>query len=83
MWHRTHAEEAVEALASAGFAILGLDVRQYFDDGTFIEAPWSAFEPHRDDPALDADRGRQAALNSLLRLEAADLDEYEWVLITW
>lgn len=83
MWHRTDAAAAVAALAAAGHVVLGLDVRRYDEHDTFIEAPWSAFEPLGDARSLDAARGRQVATDALIQLEAADLDEYDWVLVTW
>jgi hypothetical protein len=74
-WCSKDAERAVNALAGAGLVILGLDLREY-DDGLFIEAAWSVFEPTG---TSDVEAGRSAALPALARPDCFG----NAVLITW
>lgn len=86
-WPQDTAKAAITALADAGFVIVGLDVRSYFD-GT-REVPMSSCDPDpRLSPDRNAARGKEAALEAL-----ADIDLYApknpdgdadiWVLVTW
>lgn len=72
-WPLFQASDAIEALAGSGRLILGLDIRDYQSDGTFIEVPWSSYT------GSDVEEARVFAL-SVLNHE--DLPG-EWVLITW
>ncbi len=76
MWPADYAGSAIDALAEGGFIVLGLDVRDYHDDGRFVECPWSDFRPTGRD---DAARDRQAALDALGRSPLPG----QWVLVTW
>ncbi|MEM9654699.1 MAG: hypothetical protein AAGA65_21595 [Actinomycetota bacterium] len=81
MWRRADAEGAIQALASSGLVVLGLDVRRYLPDGRFQEAAWSALASEHSD---DAATGCAEALAALARLDDVDdLDGYDWVLVTW
>jgi hypothetical protein len=75
-WRSDAAERAVNALADAGRVILGLDLREYDNDGRFFETAWSAFEPTGSN---DVERGRSAALAALARPDRTG----NAVLITW
>lgn len=75
-WQADDAEQAVNALADAGLIILGLDLRDYEDDGRFFEVAWSSFEPTGSD---DVERAREAALAALARPDRTG----NAVLITW
>jgi hypothetical protein len=90
MWPFDEAEAAINALASAGKVILGLDLRSDGPvlqserrDGLATEVPWSSFEPL--DAATAVADGRGAALDELRRPGCGDLaaEGYMWVLITW
>ncbi|MEW9870972.1 hypothetical protein [Arthrobacter sp. HS15c] len=73
MWPGSQAPAVIEALANAGRLILGLDIRNYGADGTFVEVPWSSYT------GSDLQEGRDFALEVLSH---GDLPG-EWVLITW
>lgn len=72
-WHVRDAPAVLGALADAGRVVLGLDLRDYDDDGTFIEVAWSVYN------GADPVEARQAALEALAR-EGLPGD---WALITW
>ncbi len=84
-WPPNDTREAVIALADSGRVVLGLDVRDYGEDGRFFEHAWSAFEP------ADVERGdvpsasREAALDALTRLEESEhwASSSAKVLVTW
>ena len=76
MWSRAAAEYAIEALAAADRVVLGLDIRDYQPDGSFIEIAWSSFEPNGGD---EVDQGRRAALEALRSRPLPG----EWILVTW
>lgn len=42
-WPISQASAAIEALADSGRLVLGLDIRDYQSDGTFLEVPWSSY----------------------------------------
>ena len=44
-WPNEHAAFAIEALADAGFLILGLDARTHHPDGSLSEVPVSDYSP--------------------------------------
>jgi len=73
----------IEALAAAGRIVLGLDLRRYEPDQSFLEAPWTIFDPsigpHEDLVAA----ARQVALSALRRADEGEWDQYDWVLVTW
>lgn len=75
-WPVSEAEAAINALADAGLVILGLDMREYDNDGRFFERPVSAYEPAGSN---DVEPARQAALEALQR--GRDLGNA--VLINW
>ena len=55
--------------------MLGLDLRDYDDDGNVFEAPWSSYD------GADPLRFRNAAMEALAR---EDRDQFgDWVLVTW
>ena len=72
-WHVRDAPAALSELAEAGRVVLGLDVRDYDDDGTFVETAWSVY------PGMDPVEAREAALEALTRDELPG----NWALITW
>ena len=76
MWPAERATSAIDALADFRRVVLGLDVRDYAPDGSFIEIAWSSFEPTGDD---DVANGRGAALDAM---ESRPLPG-NWVLVTW
>ena len=76
MWCLADAEDAIKALAEANRIVLGLDIRDYQEDGSFVEVAWSGFEPHGAD---DVSRGCRAALDSLRSRPVPG----DWVLVTW
>jgi hypothetical protein len=69
----SQAPAAIEALAGSGRLVLGLDIRDYQSDGTFIDVPWSSYA------GPDVEEARGFALSALSR---GDLPG-DWVLITW
>lgn len=76
MWRIEAAANAINALARAGRVVLGLDVRDYAFDGSFIEVAWSSYEPTGDG---DVEFARTAALAALEREALPG----EWVLVAW
>lgn len=72
-WHVSRAPAVIEGLAMEGRLVLGLDIRDYYADGTFIEVPWSVYN------GSDVRDARDLALEAL---SCGDLPG-EWVLITW
>lgn len=76
MWPASCAADAVRALTAAQEVVLGLDVRDYDSDESFVEIAWSSFEPSGAD---DVAGGSEAALSALQRGPLPD----GWVLVTW
>jgi hypothetical protein len=76
MWPADQAEDVVEALAAADQVVLGLDVRDYAPDGTYVETAWLSFEP---DGHEDVARSCRAALNALRDRPLPG----DWVLVHW
>ncbi len=72
-WPISQAPAAVEALASSGRLVLGLDIRDYQNDGTFIEVPWWSYT---------GSAVEEARIFALSVLRQDDLPG-NWVLITW
>ena len=72
-WHVRDAPAVLNELADAGRVVLGLDLRNYDEDGTFLENAWSVYEGS--DPA----EARETALQALARDELPG----DWALITW
>ena len=72
-WHLSQASNVIKALAEAGRKVLGLDIRHYETDDTFIEVAWSSYS------GSDVREARDFALDALRH---GDLPG-EWVLITW
>jgi hypothetical protein len=79
-WPFEAAAGAIEALAEAGFVILGLDVR-FQDDQSTRETAWSDFRPARVDREAEVRAGREAALEALARPDVREFGD--WILITW
>jgi hypothetical protein len=75
-WRVADAEAAVNALADAGLVILGLDMREYDEDGQFYEWAWSIYNPTGAD---DVEAARRSALEALRRPDRTG----NAVLITW
>ena len=76
-WALSHVTIALDALARANRVVLGLDVRDYNDDGTFIENAWSVFEPTGapNDPEI----ARQQAQSALMRPDLPG----DVIVVTW
>jgi hypothetical protein len=72
-WHVRDAPAVLSELAEAGRVVLGLDIRDYDDDGTFLEVAWSVYN------GADPVEAREAALAALVRDELPG----DWALITW
>lgn len=72
-WHVRDAPAVLGELAEVGRVALGLDMRDYDEDGTFLEVAWSVYE------GVDPVEARDAALRAL---EREDLPG-DWALITW
>lgn len=72
-WPASQASAVIEALAGSGRLILGLDIRDYQSDGTFIEVPWWSYT------GSDV---QEACSIALAVLSHGDLPG-EWVLVTW
>ncbi|HET7066611.1 MAG TPA: hypothetical protein VFI21_03320 [Nocardioides sp.] len=72
-WHVRDAPAVLSELAEAGRVVLGLDIRDYDDDGTFLEVAWSVYN------GADPIEARDAALGALAR----DQLPGDWALITW
>jgi len=77
---RSWARRAIDALAGAGFVVLGTDLRKYDAEGGVSEAPWSDVGSAA---LVDVETGRQAASEALSRADQGGLDDYDWVVITW
>ena len=43
-WHVQDAEAVLSELAAAGRVVLGIDMRDYDEDGSFLEIAWSVYE---------------------------------------
>jgi hypothetical protein len=62
-----------------------LDVEKYAPDGTFVEWPWSRFEPdasasHKE----NVERSRVVALDAVARIPGTSAEGSEdWVNFTW
>ncbi|MFJ4169722.1 hypothetical protein ACIPY3_09440 [Paenarthrobacter sp. NPDC089714] len=72
-WPAAQAPAVIEALTGSGRLVLGLDVRDYQSDGTFIEEPlWS----------YKGSDVQEAHVRAITAIGHGDLPG-EWVLITW
>ena len=72
-WHVDDAASVLGELADAGRVVLGLDVREYDEDGSFLEVAWSVYE------GTDPIAARDAALGALSRGGLPG----DWILFTW
>lgn len=72
-WHVQDAPAVLTELADAGRVSVGLDLRDYREDGSFLEVAWSVYE------GADPVEARDAALRALARAELPG----DWALITW
>lgn len=84
LWPFNNAPDAINALADRGRIILGLEIREYQDDGMFYQIAWSSFETN-DDPT-DVELGRRNALEALVRendFSEGLLRAENWVCVTW
>lgn len=72
-WHVQDVPALVSELAEAGRVVLGLDIRDYEDDGTFLEVAWRVYN------GADPVDARDAALGALARKELPG----DWAPITW
>lgn len=77
-WPNEDAAAAINALASNGHVILGLDARTLFPDGGVMEVPISAGHRHSG-VETSAERARLDALDALPLAKA----EGTHVLVTW
>jgi hypothetical protein len=76
-WALSHVTVALDALARANRVVLGLDVRDYSDDGTFSESALSVFEPTGS--PNDPETAREQAQSALMRPDLPG----DIVLVTW
>jgi hypothetical protein len=77
-WPLAIARSAVDALAQLGFVVLGLDLREYDDDGGFVEVAWSVYD------GKDAETARKAARTALQRDNLTGFDIHRTtVLVRW
>jgi hypothetical protein len=58
-WHVRDAPAVLSELAEADRVVLGLDMRDYDDDGTFLEIAWSVYN------GVDPIEAREVALEAL------------------
>lgn len=72
-WHVRDAPVVLSELAEAGRIVLGLDMRDYDNDGSFLEIAWSVYN------GRDPVEARETALTALAREELPG----NWALITW
>ena len=72
-WHVRDAPAVLGELAEAGRVVLGLDMRDYNDEETFLEIAWGVYD------GADPAEAREAALGALARDELPG----DWALITW
>ncbi|WP_156043862.1 hypothetical protein [Cellulomonas sp. URHE0023] len=72
-WHVDDAASVLGELANAGRVVLGLDVREYDEDGSFLEVAWSVYA------GVDPIEARDAALGALSRGGLPG----DWILVTW
>jgi hypothetical protein len=72
-WSAEDMPQVLGELSIAGRVVLGLDVRDYDDHGSFTEVAWRAYE------GSDAAEARDRALTAL---ESKPLPG-RWVLVTW
>jgi hypothetical protein len=76
-WALSHVTIALDALARADRVVLGLDVRDYSDDGTFLENALSVFEPTGS--PNDPENAREQAQSALLRPDLPG----DVIVVTW
>ena len=79
-WPNEQAEAAINALASTGHVVLGLDARTLLPNGGVMEIPISTWE--RQSGEAHADAVEQARRDALAALQSAK-SEGTHVLITW
>jgi hypothetical protein len=72
-WHVRDAPAVLSELAEAGRVTLGIDMRDYDADGSFLEIAWSIYD------GADPVEARETALRALARDELPG----ERTLITW
>ena len=72
-WPASQAPAVIRALADSGSLVLGLDIRDYKSDGSFVEVPWWSYA------------GTDVQEASLLAVEVLGRGNIPggWVLITW
>ena len=75
-WRLADIEDALAALAEAGFVVLGLDTRTYDEKGRITEIPFADFSSN----PLAPEEARDEALAALRGYDGADGD---WVLVSW
>jgi len=79
-WPLRDARAAIDALAATGHLVLGLDLREYDDDGRFVELPWCVTTV---DSVVGARDEARAALDRFDR-DSLGLDPVRVsVLVTW
>lgn len=87
MWPRAVVRDAVEALAAHGKRVLGLDLRSdgagETPAGLSTEIPWSALPAGAPGGPVGVAAGRDDALAALDRLASDEMQDYDWVLVTW
>lgn len=78
-WPNEYASGAIDALASAGRRVLGLDARRLYPDGGVMEIPVSAWARTQAPRAEQVEQCRSEALAAL----PLAMEEGTHVLITW
>jgi hypothetical protein len=82
-WPLGLAAQAIDELAASGCVLLGLDLRDYDDDGNFVEVAWSA-HLGGGSGREEIETARVEALAGVRRalVEASNWND-PWVLVTW
>src|SRR5437868_2305871 len=81
MWPYDHATAALNALADAGYVVLGVDARPQHDAAAVTEVAISSFKPSGEQD--DAERGRQSALDAIDRVSTITGWDKPFLLLTW
>ena len=81
LWPFEVAMEAIDEIALHGWVLLGVDVRDRYEQALVTEIPISSFDPSgRDD---DVERSRVEAREAVGRAEAVTGWEQPMILLTW
>jgi hypothetical protein len=80
-WPLADAADVLDALAAAGHLILGVDIRDFDDDGRFVEIAWTDTHTTGRSPA-DIEAARALAIAGVARATAETWHD-PWALVTW